>query len=95
MKSSHETDNEQKHAKGQRILSSMWAFVNKTDKHGFLQKGKARLVICGNRQARLPPEVQGAISSVRKSTGPRRPFHESNYTRKHGSLDPEGGHSKV
>jgi len=29
----------------------MWVFVYKTDKHGFLQKCKARLVVCGNQQA--------------------------------------------
>ena len=40
-----------KHAKGQQILHCMWVFVYKTDKHGFLQKCKARLVVCGNQQA--------------------------------------------
>ena len=49
MKSFQETD--KKHAKGQQVLSSMWVFVYKTDKHGFLQKCKARLVVCGNQQA--------------------------------------------
>ena len=29
----------------------MWVFVYKTDKHGYLQKCKARLVVCGNQQA--------------------------------------------
>ena len=29
----------------------MWVFVYKMNKHGFLQKCKARLVICGNQQA--------------------------------------------
>jgi Reverse transcriptase (RNA-dependent DNA polymerase) len=29
----------------------MWVFVYKTDKHGFLQKCKTRLVVCGNQQA--------------------------------------------
>jgi len=29
----------------------MWVFVYKTDKHGFLQQRKARLVVCGNQQA--------------------------------------------
>ena len=28
----------------------MWRFVYKTDKHGFLSKCKARLVVCGNQQ---------------------------------------------
>jgi hypothetical protein len=37
--------------RGQRPLSSMWVFVYKTDKHGYLQKCKARLVVCGNQQA--------------------------------------------
>ena len=30
----------------------MWVFVYKTDKHGFLVKCKARLVVCGNQQAK-------------------------------------------
>ena len=29
----------------------MWVFVYKTDKYGFLQKCKARLVVYGNQQA--------------------------------------------
>jgi Reverse transcriptase (RNA-dependent DNA polymerase) len=29
----------------------MWVFVYKTDKYRFLQKCKARLVVCGNQQA--------------------------------------------
>lgn len=41
----------QKHAKGQPILGCMWVFTYKTDKHGFLQKCKARLVVWGNQQA--------------------------------------------
>ena len=49
MQSFYEVD--KKHAKGQRVIHSMWAFIYKTDKHGFLQKCKARLVICGNQQA--------------------------------------------
>ena len=39
-------------SKGQRVLSCMWVFVYKTDKHGFLVKCKARLVVCGNQQAK-------------------------------------------
>jgi transposase InsO family protein len=50
MGSFQETD--KKHARGQQILSCMWVFVYKTDKHGFLQKCKARLVVCGNQQAK-------------------------------------------
>ncbi|KID81271.1 polyprotein [Metarhizium guizhouense ARSEF 977] len=37
-------------AKGQRVLSCMWVFTYKMDKHGHLQKCKARLVVCGNQQ---------------------------------------------
>jgi len=64
MKSFQETD--KKHAKGQRILSSMWVFVYKTDKHGFLQKCKARLVVCGNQQARgdLPTRATTLASAA-------------------------------
>src|SRR6266487_639171 len=46
----YETD--RKHAKGHQVLHCMWVFVYKTDKHGYLQKCKARLVVCGNQQAR-------------------------------------------
>lgn len=64
MKSFHETD--KKHAKGQQILSSMWVFVYKTDKHGFLQKCKARLVVCGNQQAQgdLPTRATTLASAA-------------------------------
>ena len=50
MKSFHEID--KIHAKGLRILSLMWVFIYKTDKHGYLQKCKARLIVCGNQQVR-------------------------------------------
>ena len=33
------------------MLHCMWVFIYKIDKHGFLQKCKARLVVCGNQQA--------------------------------------------
>lgn len=39
-------------AKGQQVLSCMWVFTYKTDKHGYLVKCKARLVVCGNQQAK-------------------------------------------
>ena len=42
---------EKRHASGQQVIHSMWVFTYKTDKHGHLQKCKARLVICGNQQA--------------------------------------------
>ena len=32
------------------MLGCQWVFVYKTDKHGSLQKCKARLVVCGNQQ---------------------------------------------
>jgi len=64
MKSFQETD--KKHAKGQQVLSSMWVFVYKTDKHGFLQKCKARLVVCGNQQAQgdLPTRATTLASAA-------------------------------
>lgn len=37
-------------AKGHQILGCRWVFVYKTDKHGYLTKCKARLVVCGNQQ---------------------------------------------
>ncbi|KID83900.1 polyprotein [Metarhizium guizhouense ARSEF 977] len=37
-------------SRGRRVLSCMWVFTYKTDKHGHLQKCKARLVVCGNQQ---------------------------------------------
>jgi hypothetical protein len=37
-------------AKGHQILGCIWVFTYKTDKHGMLQRCKARLVICGNQQ---------------------------------------------
>ena len=48
MQSFHEMN--RKHARSQRILHCK-IFIYKTDKHGFLQKCKARLVICENQQA--------------------------------------------
>jgi hypothetical protein len=39
-------------AKGQQVLNCMWVFTYKTDKHGYLVKCKARLVVCGNQQAK-------------------------------------------
>ncbi|OAQ65574.1 polyprotein [Purpureocillium lilacinum] len=39
-------------ARGQQVLSCMWVFTYKTDKHGYLVKCKARLVVCGNQQAK-------------------------------------------
>ena len=36
---------DQKEAKGEQILDSMWVYVYKFDKHGCLLKCKARLVV--------------------------------------------------
>ena len=49
LQSFFETD--QRHARGQQVLHCMWVFIYKTDKHGFLQKCKTHLVVCGNQQA--------------------------------------------
>jgi Reverse transcriptase (RNA-dependent DNA polymerase) len=35
---------------GKQVLGCMWVFTYKLDKHGFLVKCKARLVVCGNQQ---------------------------------------------
>lgn len=37
-------------AKGHQVLRCQWVSKYKTDKHGRLQKCKARLVVCGNQQ---------------------------------------------
>jgi hypothetical protein len=37
-------------AKGHQILGCIWVFTYKTDKHGMLQRCKARLMVCGNQQ---------------------------------------------
>src|SRR6266702_3570452 len=57
---------DKKHAKGQQILSSMWVFVYKMDKHGFLQKCKARLVVCGNQQA--PGDLPTRVTTLASTT---------------------------
>jgi len=64
MRSFQET--EKKHAKGQQVLSSMWVFVYKMDKHGFLQKYKARLVVCGNQQA--PEDLPTRATTLASTT---------------------------
>jgi hypothetical protein len=48
MKSWTETD--KVHARGLKVINSMWTFVYKTDKHRYLQRCKAQLVVCGNQQ---------------------------------------------
>ena len=39
-----------KKVKRQQVLGCQWMLKYKTDKHGNLQKCKARLVVCGNQQ---------------------------------------------
>ncbi|KAM4063621.1 reverse transcriptase (RNA-dependent DNA polymerase) [Hirsutella rhossiliensis] len=41
-----------KRVAGHQVLGCKWVFIYKTDKHGLLQKCKARLVVCGNQQKR-------------------------------------------
>lgn len=55
-------------AVGHQVLGCQWVFVYKTDKHGNLKKCKARLVVCGNQQARcdLPTRATTlAVTSLR------------------------------
>ena len=40
----------QKHAREHQVLYCMWVFIYKINKHDYLQKCKARLVICENQQ---------------------------------------------
>ncbi len=55
-------------AKSHQVLRCQWVLEYKTDKHGRLQKCKARLVVCGNQQKRhdLPTRATTlAITSLR------------------------------
>ena len=57
-----------KEAVGQQVLGCQWVFKYKTDKHGNLQKCKARLVVCGNQQRKcdLPTRATTlAVTSLR------------------------------
>jgi hypothetical protein len=64
MKSWTETD--KVHAQGLKVINSMWTFVYKMDKHGYLQRCKARLVVCGNQQEKgdLPMRVTTLASTA-------------------------------
>lgn len=55
-------------AKGHQVLGCQWVFKYTTDKHGRLQKCKARVVVCGNQQKHhdLPTRATTlAITSLR------------------------------
>lgn len=57
---------DKRHARGIQVLGCMWVFTYKTDKHGRLQKCKARLVVLGNQQARsdLPTRTTTLASTA-------------------------------
>ena len=57
---------EKSQAKGHQVLGCMWVFTYKTDKHGFLQKVKARVVVWGNHQAQngLPTRATTLASTT-------------------------------
>jgi hypothetical protein len=44
------TKTDKVHARGLKVINLMWTFVYKTDKHGYLQRCKAWLGVCGNQQ---------------------------------------------
>ena len=46
----------QEEAHGHQILDCMWVYMYKFNKHGFLQKCKARLVVQGDQQAKTGQE---------------------------------------
>ena len=64
MRSFAEVDKSQ--VKGSQVLGCMWVFIYKTDKHGILQKFKARLVVWGNQQAKngLPTRATTLASAT-------------------------------
>jgi hypothetical protein len=54
-----------RNAQGKQILDCMWVYSYKFDKHGRLQKCKARLVVRGDQQSRGSSETYAATLAVR------------------------------
>lgn len=59
---------DQQAAKGKQILDCMWVYLYKFNKHGWIQKCKARLVVRGDQQLKL------AVGSTYASTLAGRSF---------------------
>jgi hypothetical protein len=49
----------------QQILDCMWVYIYKFDKHGYLQKAKARLVVRGDQQTQSPENTYAATLAGR------------------------------
>ena len=50
--------------KGHQVLGCQWIFKYKTDKHGRLQKCKARLVVCENQQKHLDIPIRAITLAI-------------------------------
>ena len=46
-------------------------------------------------QVRVPPEMQGTLSSMRKLIGPRRPTYKSYYISQYDLLNPYSDYYKI
>ena len=58
---------DQSDARGEQILDCMWVYVYKCDKHGRLQKCKARLVVRGDQQVKKESENTYAATLAARS----------------------------